>query len=110
MSDAPDGFVAVASVGDIPAGGMKCVAIDRDRVLLAHIDGRFYAISDICSHAEVSLSEGEVYDDTIECWLHGSCFDLRTGRTTNPPATEPIATYQVRVEDGTVFVALDPDD
>src|SRR2546421_673143 len=64
----------------------------------------------LTSHAEIALSEGEIYDNTIECWLHGSCFDLRTGKPTNPPATEPVTTYRVKVEDGAVYISLDSED
>ena len=52
------------------------------------------------------LSEGEVYGHTIECWLHGSCFDVRTGVPTGPPATVPVPVYPVKTEDGDVYVAV----
>ena len=61
--------------------------------------GELFALSDVCSHAEVPLSEGEVYDRTVECWLHGSWFDLRTGAPTGPPATEPVPVYPVKVSE-----------
>jgi len=54
--------------------------------------------------------EGEVYDHTVECWLHGSCFDLRTGDPTGPPATKPVPVYPVKVEDGDVYVSLQDGD
>lgn len=98
-------FVKVCPLDKIPAGGALAVEIDDTPIALVRSGGGVYAVSDICSHAEVSLSEGEVYDTTVECWLHGSCFDLRTGEPTNPPATKPITTYEVRVEDGEVYVA-----
>ena len=63
-----------------------------------------FAIQDLCSHAAVALSEGEVADCTVECWLHGSRFDLRTGKPIGPPATEPVATFPVEVRDGDVYV------
>ncbi|MFT4009842.1 MAG: non-heme iron oxygenase ferredoxin subunit [Nocardioidaceae bacterium] len=59
----------------------------------------FFAIQDLCSHGHVALSEGDVEDCTVECWLHGSRFDLRTGKPTGPPATEPVATFPVEVRD-----------
>ena len=72
-----------------------------------------YAIEDVCSHAEVPLSEGDVEEfkgaPTIECWLHGSCFDLRTGEPTNLPATEPVSVYPVRVEGEDVYVDTESD-
>ena len=69
-----------------------------------------FAVEDICSHAAVALSEGEVDDCTVECWLHGSRFDLRTGKPTGLPATEPVATFPVEVRanpDGTSDVYVD---
>ena len=99
-------FVKACPVADVPDEGAIALEIEGTTVALARSGGQVYAIHDLCSHAEVSLSEGEVYDGTIECWLHGSCFDLRTGEPTNPPATRPIGTYPVRVEDGHVYVAL----
>jgi 3-phenylpropionate/trans-cinnamate dioxygenase ferredoxin subunit len=103
-------FVRVCALEEIPADGALAVEIDDTPVALARSGGEVYAISDICSHAEVSLSEGEVYDGTIECWLHGSCFDLRTGKPTNPPATQPVPIYRVKVEGGDVLVSLESDD
>ena len=63
-----------------------------------------HALDDVCSHAEVALSEGEIDGDTIECWLHGSRFDLGTGTPSGPPAVEPVAVYPVTVLDGDVLV------
>ena len=67
-----------------------------------------FAIEDTCSHAEVALSEGEVEQTDggcqIECWLHGSMFDLRTGKPTNLPATEPVATFPIEVRGTDVYV------
>ena len=70
-------------------------------------DGDFYAVHDECSHAAVALSEGEVEGCTLECWLHGSRFDLRTGEPTGLPATEPVPVYPVEVRDGDIYVSLD---
>jgi 3-phenylpropionate/trans-cinnamate dioxygenase ferredoxin subunit len=64
----------------------------------------FFALQDVCSHAAVSLSEGEVEDCTVECWLHGSRFDLRSGKPTSFPATEPVATFPVEVREDGVYV------
>ena len=70
-------------------------------------DGELYAISDVCSHGSVSLSEGEVEGSTVECWLHGSKFDLRTGAPTGLPATRPVPVYPVTVEGERVLVDID---
>ncbi|WP_395106332.1 non-heme iron oxygenase ferredoxin subunit [Actinomadura sp. SCN-SB] len=103
-------FVKVCSLAEIPDEGALGVEVGDTPVALVRSGEDVFAVNDICSHAEVSLSEGEVYDGTIECWLHGSCFDLRSGKPTNPPATQPIATYKIKVEDGDVYVSLDAAD
>ncbi|MCQ9131644.1 non-heme iron oxygenase ferredoxin subunit [Streptomyces hilarionis] len=73
-------------------------------VSLVLTGGEVFAIHDLCSHAAVSLSEGEVEDCAVECWLHGSRFDLRSGEPLDPPATRPVPVYPVTVEDGSVHV------
>ncbi len=69
-------------------------------------DGEVFAISDICSHGQVSLSDGEVEGDHIECWLHGSMFDLRTGAPQALPATKPVPTYPVTLDGEQVLVEV----
>jgi 3-phenylpropionate/trans-cinnamate dioxygenase ferredoxin subunit len=86
------------SLNDVPDEGALRVQLDGKPICIARSQGEVFAISDICSHADVSLSEGDVEDGTIECWLHGSRFDLRTGMPTGLPATRPVATYPVTVE------------
>jgi 3-phenylpropionate/trans-cinnamate dioxygenase ferredoxin subunit len=103
-------FVRVCAAADIPPGGVVRAEIDDTAIALVHAqDGGFYAIYDECSHAEVPLSEGDVWDCGIECWLHGSRFDLKTGQPVGPPATEPVPVYPVEVRDGDLFVRLMPD-
>ena len=75
------------------------VVVDGDDVLLAKIENDVYAVSDICTHSEVSLSEGDIEGCSIECWLHGSSFDLKTGEPSGPPAVTPLATYKVTLEE-----------
>jgi nitrite reductase/ring-hydroxylating ferredoxin subunit len=86
------------------------VLVDGEDVLLAKIDGDIYAVNDICTHSEVSLSEGDIEGCAIECWLHGSSFDLRTGARSGPPATADLQTYKVVIEenqnDPMIFVSL----
>ena len=86
----PDQGLAV-TIGDLEI----VVARDGDEV---------FALQNECSHAAVALSEGEVADCQIECWLHGSMFDLRTGKPTNLPATEPVATFPIEVRGTDVYV------
>ncbi|RNI24649.1 non-heme iron oxygenase ferredoxin subunit [Flexivirga caeni] len=100
-------FVRVCALTELPAGEAALAEINGVRVAMVLDDeGVVHAVNDTCSHANVSLSEGEVDGCTIECWLHGSRFDLRTGKPTGPPATVPIAVYPVRVQDGDVFVSV----
>jgi 3-phenylpropionate/trans-cinnamate dioxygenase ferredoxin component len=80
------------------------VEIDGEFVCIAKSQGEVFALSDICSHADVNLSDGDVEDGTVECWLHGSRFDLRTGKPSGPPATEPVAVYAVQVDGDDVLV------
>jgi len=65
-----------------------------------------FAVDDVCSHSDASLSEGEVTDFKIECWLHGAEFDLRTGEALTLPATQPIETYPVTIDGNSVTVQI----
>ena len=99
-------FVRAASLADLPDEGAIGVEVAGVPVALVRTGGEVFALYDVCSHEEVPLSEGEIYDHTVECWLHGSCFDLRTGEPTGPPATAPVPTYPVKIEGDDVYVAL----
>jgi 3-phenylpropionate/trans-cinnamate dioxygenase ferredoxin component len=95
----------VLSVDDLPDVGAVRVIVDGVAVaVIRDEEGHVHAINDTCSHAEVSLSEGEVEDCTIECWLHGSRFDLRTGEPTALPAIRPVAVYPVTIDGDDVLV------
>jgi len=76
-------------------------------VIVKDAEGRLHALSDTCSHAEISLSEGFVEGGHIECWAHGATFDLATGRPLSLPATDPIPVFGVDVVDGDVLVTVD---
>jgi len=97
-------FERVAAVADVPDDEGIKVTVDRYDVVLARCGEEVLALQDLCSHAEVALSEGEVEDCTVECWLHGSRFDLRTGKPTGLPATEPVATFPVEIRGEDVYV------
>ena len=100
-------WVRVCATADVPEGTAKAVEIGNEPVCVVRSNGTFYAIRDVCSHADVALSEGEVDDGTIECWLHGSTFDLSTGRPTCLPATQPVPVYPVKHDGEDVLVALE---
>ncbi|TJZ51116.1 non-heme iron oxygenase ferredoxin subunit [Streptomyces piniterrae] len=103
-------YVRVAALGELAEDTPKRVEIDGTPVSLVRTEGEVFAINDICSHANVSLSEGEVEDCSIECWLHGSSFDLRTGKPSGLPATRPVPVYPVKIEgegpDASVLVSV----
>ena len=83
------------------------VSVDDIELAIVRVGEDVFAITDECSHGKVPLSEGDVVDCAIECYLHGSAFDLRTGKALNLPATEPVPVYPTRVADGRVQVDLD---
>ena len=90
-------------------GSVVTTEIDGVEIAVVHTDDdQFYAVRDECSHAAVALSEGEVDGCTLECWLHGSRFDLRTGEPSGLPATEPVATFPVEIRDGDIYVSTTP--
>jgi 3-phenylpropionate/trans-cinnamate dioxygenase ferredoxin component len=101
-------FVKLATVRDIPENEVRAFEYDGRRVAIYRVGGSFYATTDICSHAYAELSEGYLDPDdcTIECPLHGSRFDIRTGAVLSLPAYEPITTYPVRVEGDDVLVEI----
>ncbi|MDR2454278.1 MAG: non-heme iron oxygenase ferredoxin subunit [Bifidobacteriaceae bacterium] len=119
--------LTIAQAGEIAPGEVKSVQVrlganpevvgqaqeqgppGTTAIVVAHTpDGRWYAMGDVCSHGPVLLSEGEFEGCALECWGHGSRFQLASGAPENLPATEPVPTYPVRVEDGLVVVELDP--
>jgi 3-phenylpropionate/trans-cinnamate dioxygenase ferredoxin subunit len=97
-------FERACALSDVPTDEALAVTVGAHDVAVARDGDEVYALQDLCSHASVSLSEGEVADCTVECWLHGSRFDLRTGKPTGLPATEPVATFPVEVRGGDVYV------
>lgn len=103
------GFTYVCELDDVAPG--TAAQAEVDGVIVAMVrdsDGGMHAVNDRCTHANVSLSEGEVDGCTIECWLHGSRFDLRTGDPSGPPATVPVAVYPVRLDGTHVSVSVTP--
>ncbi|MDQ1438047.1 MAG: 3-phenylpropionate/trans-cinnamate dioxygenase ferredoxin component [Acidimicrobiaceae bacterium] len=100
--------VRVCGRHDVDAGQARRFDVDGHRIALVRIGDDFYAIGDRCSHADFSLSDGEVYPDDleIECWKHGSTFSLTTGEPQSLPAVRPVPVYDVRVEGDDVLVVL----
>ncbi len=90
---------AIGRLSDFADRSPRKIDVDGEDVLVVRIDDEVFAVSDTCTHAEVSLSEGDLVDCAIECWLHGSAFDLRTGEPSGPPAVKPLETYVVTRSD-----------
>jgi 3-phenylpropionate/trans-cinnamate dioxygenase ferredoxin subunit len=99
-------FVAVAKLEDVPAGTKKLVEAGRYEIVLCNTLDRIFAVENLCSHAHEKLDCGKMKNGWISCPVHGARFDLETGEPMNPPATMPIQTYEVRVADGTIEVAV----
>ena len=99
-------FVKAATLADVPDGGALAVEVDGQEIALVRDGDDVYAVRDECSHASIPLSEGDVEGCEIECWLHGSRFDVRTGKPLNLPATEAVPTYPTQIEGDTVMVDL----
>ena len=116
MSDAKESpeFIEACRLVDVPVSGSFTVNLDGTAVAIVRTGEGVFAIRDACSHADVLLSEGEVEGCTIECWLHGSQFDLRTGAPLTLPAVVAVPVYEVRLsgegDDTVVEVAVSPTD
>jgi 3-phenylpropionate/trans-cinnamate dioxygenase ferredoxin subunit len=98
----------VCSVDDVAPGSAKRVDVDGHRLCVVRIGDEWYSLGDECSHADYSLSEGDVWPDEreIECPKHGSTFSLATGEPQSLPATMPVPVYEVRVDGNDVVVTL----
>jgi len=100
--------VTLCRLDDLADGGARRFDVDGRSLAVVRIGDDVYAIGDRCSHANISLSEGDVHADEreLECWKHGSTFSLVTGEPQSLPATRPVPVYEVTVVDGDVTVEL----
>ena len=96
--------IRVCSLSDLKEDQPTGFEVEGGPVVLVRQGEQVYALADVCSHAEIALSEGEVTRLGLECWLHGSCFNLRTGQPSSPPASEPVDTYAVTIDGDDVYV------
>jgi 3-phenylpropionate/trans-cinnamate dioxygenase ferredoxin subunit len=101
----PD-FQRVAAASEIDLGGMLCVELQGHEVLICRLEQGFFAVDNICSHAQARMSEGRLRGHRILCPVHGGSFDVRDGSVTRPPATRPLRSHPVRVDGDDVLVAL----
>ena len=98
-------FVRVAAAGDVPAGEMLIVEVAGEEIVLANLDGQIYAFGNECTHRGGPLGEGLLEGDEVECPFHQGRFNVKTGEAVQEPPTEPVATYQVRVDGSDIMVA-----
>jgi naphthalene 1,2-dioxygenase ferredoxin component len=107
MSADEAGWVRAAARGDLTEGEPFGVEVAGRPIALYDIDGEIFATDNICTHAYARLSDGWLDGDLIECPLHAARFDVRTGKVLDPPATEDLKTYPVRVVGDEIQVKLD---
>lgn len=103
MSDA---FQTVAEADQIPPGTVREVNLGDHDIALYNVGGEFFATTNVCTHDEAYLSDGELFGHVVECPLHGARFDVRSGKVLSLPAVYPLKTYEVRVADGKVQVRV----
>ena len=102
--------VRICAVEDIKLGKAIRVKIGEEAIAIVRTKAdQVYALNDKCSHGEISLSEGFVDNETIECWAHGAKFSLETGAALTLPAYEPVAKYEVIIDNGDIFLEIDAD-
>jgi 3-phenylpropionate/trans-cinnamate dioxygenase ferredoxin subunit len=101
--------IKTLKTSEISLNSSKVINLGDKQIALFNHEGEYYALDDMCSHAEASLSEGDVYDCKVECPLHGAEFDLKTGDAVTLPATKPVNKYKVNVEDGYIFLEMKQD-
>ena len=99
-------FAPAMNDADLPEGSMATIDVEGLHILLARIGGDVYAVSGTCSHQETDLGIGFLIEDRVTCPLHLSSFDLKTGAVLNPPATEPLRTFNLKIEDGAILVEV----
>ncbi|QRP42828.1 non-heme iron oxygenase ferredoxin subunit [Amycolatopsis sp. FDAARGOS 1241] len=97
----------VAKLADLQGNPLKSVTAEGKQICLARLEsGEVFALSDICSHEWIELSDGDLDGEDVECPAHGSRFNVRTGEVSGLPAEEPVATYPVVVEDDEIYVEV----
>ncbi len=99
-------FAPALKVADLSEGSMRSVEIGGIRILVSNIGGQVHAVDGTCTHEEADLGLGFMIEERVVCPLHLSQFDLRTGAVLNPPATAPLRRFNVKIEDGTIFVEV----
>ena len=101
-------FHKLGAADEVGPGEIKQYLVEDRFVALCNVDGEFHAFEDVCTHQFAHLSEGEFTDSEVKCPLHGAKFDVRTGAARSLPAVKPVPKHEVKVENGNVYVALNP--
>jgi nitrite reductase/ring-hydroxylating ferredoxin subunit len=99
-------FVKAMDLSKLAPGTMEGVELGGKQILLSNLGGEVYAVDGICTHEESRLADGFMIEDRVVCKLHLSQFELRTGEVDNPPATAPLRAYNVKIEEGSIFVEI----
>jgi 3-phenylpropionate/trans-cinnamate dioxygenase ferredoxin subunit len=99
-----DSYIPIASLSALKTSKLLCVKPAGLRIALAYVDGKVFAVDDICSHEDASLSKGSLHGECVKCPLHGSRFDLNNGEALDDPAEDPIRTYPVKIDGDQIFV------
>lgn len=97
-------FVKVAKTEDVQVSQMMTVEVNNERICLANVNGKYYAIGNVCTHMGGPLAEGKLEDYIVQCPWHGSRFDIRSGKVVRPPAMKPEPTYEVKVENNDILI------
>ncbi|GLG01171.1 bifunctional 3-phenylpropionate/cinnamic acid dioxygenase ferredoxin subunit [Alicyclobacillus hesperidum subsp. aegles] len=100
-------WVSIADESEIAVGDMKYFSALDVPVTVYHLEDGWYATSDVCTHQDCSLSEGEIEENEIVCWCHGGAFNIRTGEATRMPCVIPVETFAVRIREGRVEVDVE---
>jgi nitrite reductase/ring-hydroxylating ferredoxin subunit len=97
-------YVKVAEGKDIQPSTMKAVEVNGEKICLANVEGKYYAIGNVCTHLGGPLAQGKLEGYEVQCPWHGSRFDIRTGKAVRPPAMRSEPTYEIKVEDDNILV------
>ncbi|MBL8082730.1 MAG: non-heme iron oxygenase ferredoxin subunit [Candidatus Obscuribacter sp.] len=101
------GSVKIARLDEVEPGKVKVFNLGQEAIALCNVDGKIYAVKDVCTHDDGPLGEGELSGCQIECPRHGARFDVTTGKAMSLPAVLPVPTYKVEVQGSDIFVSLE---
>lgn len=100
-------YVKLANTDELAPGDLVCITVGGKGILLANSDGNYYATDEMCTHEDARLCTGFVKEGYVKCPLHGSRFDLKTGKVLDDPAEEDLQIYALRIENEQIFICLD---